>query len=129
MAISHLTIIYDGQCEVCQWSRRMLERFDGKKKLVFVDLHDSAAMAAFPQVQANEAMQHMIAISPDGRIERGYDGFVLILENWRFTGLLRWIMQWRISRWAGGKIYGMIARNRYRIRWLPTCGTSCSIKH
>jgi predicted DCC family thiol-disulfide oxidoreductase YuxK len=129
MPTNDLTVIYDGQCELCRWSRSKLEQLDRQKKLTFVNLHDAAAMSRFPQIEPEEALTHMIAISDDGREARGYEGFALILEAWPYTSMLRWIMRRRLAKIVGTKIYAMIARNRYRIRWLPSCGTSCSIKH
>jgi predicted DCC family thiol-disulfide oxidoreductase YuxK len=106
-----------------------LEQLDRQKKLTFVNLHDAAAMSRFPQIKPEDALTHMIALSGDGREARGYEGFVLILEAWPYTSMLRWIMRRRLAKIVGTKIYGMIARNRYRIPWLPSCDTSCSIKH
>ena len=94
----HFTLIFDGQCELCQWSRRTLEKWDRHHQLHFVDLHDETAMRPFPQIHREEAMAQMIVVADDGELARGYDGFVLILEAWPHTYILRWIMRQRSRR-------------------------------
>jgi predicted DCC family thiol-disulfide oxidoreductase YuxK len=92
-----------------------------------VDLHDPSAASRFPQVERDEAMRWMQAVDAEGRIFSGADAWARIgmaLPGWK---LAAWVLLVPGIRWAAGRIYKWIARNRYRWNKEACADGSCAI--
>ena len=112
--MAELTVLFDGSCNLCRGSAARAKRFDKARRIEFLDLHDPAAQQRFPQVDREEAMRRMQAVDLNGRVFSGSDAWArigLLLPSWN---LIAWILLVPGIRWAAGKIYAWIARNRYR---------------
>lgn len=109
-----LTVLYDGSCSLCRASVARLRRFDTRRRVETLDLHDPAAVTRFPQIDRDQAMLSMQAVDRRGRVWSGVDAWAQIgslLPGWN---LLAWVLAVPGIRWLAAKAYDWVARNRYR---------------
>ena len=106
------TLIYDGECGICQQAVRLLKRWDREQILHYVPFQDGAAVARFGiALPALAAAMHLIL--PDGRVYPGADAVPELLRL--FPGK-RWLAP--LFRIPGvlpiaRRIYAWIARRRH----------------
>jgi len=109
-----LTVLYDGSCSLCRASVARLRRFDPHQRIELLDLHDAAAQARFPQVDREAALRWMQAVDPQGHVWSGAEAWAhigMLLPGWN---LVAWLLLVPGIRWLAAKVYGWVARNRYR---------------
>lgn len=120
------TILYDGQCRLCQRSVRLLQTLDWLGRLHFADARDPANLAATdPPLQPERLMEEMHAVTPTGKVYHGYGAFRCIA--WRVPLL------WLIAPFLcipgvpaiGQRIYLWVARNRFHL--VPCHDGQCRI--
>lgn len=112
--MAELTVLYDGSCSLCRASVARVQRFDRRRRIEFLSLHDPSAQARFPQIDREVAMRWMQAVDTHGHIWSGADAWArigLLLPGWN---LLAWVLLLPGVRWIAAKIYTWIALNRYR---------------
>jgi predicted DCC family thiol-disulfide oxidoreductase YuxK len=122
-----LTVLYDGNCKLCRASVARLQRFDTDHRIEMLDLHDASAAARFPQVDREVALRLMQAVSADGRLSSGVEAFAEIgrlLPGWKW---ISWLLLVPGIHWAASKIYGWVARNRYRWNSSACADGSCNL--
>lgn len=111
--------LYDGQCVICNTSRRLIGAFDKAGRVEWLDLHRREEVAArFPDLN-HAAMMGEIHVVADGKLYRGFKGsrrlFRAVPIWWPVYAILRLPV---IGDWLGPWVYKLIARNRYTInRW------------
>ena len=125
--MTDLTVLFDGSCNLCRASAARVRRFDRANRIEFLDVNDPVAQQRFPQVNREEALRWMQAVDSNGNAFGGSDAWARIggrLPGWR---LIAWLLLVPGIRWTAGRIYGWIARNRYR--WnREMCGDgTCSV--
>jgi predicted DCC family thiol-disulfide oxidoreductase YuxK len=90
---AHPTLIYDGECGICQQAVAWLRRWDREHVLHFVPFQDEAAVRAFGiELPALAAAMHLIL--PDGRVLAGADAVPELLRLFpgkRWLAPLFWI--------------------------------------
>lgn len=106
------TLIYDGDCGICQQAVARLRRWDREHVLRFVPFQDQAAVRAFGiELPALAAAMHLIL--PDGRVFAGADAVPELLKLFpgkRWLAPLFWIPGvLPIAR----RIYARIAARRH----------------
>ena len=111
------TLIYDGDCGLCQQAVKLLRRWDREHVLRFVPFQDGPAVAQFGiALPALAAAMHLIR--PDGRVYAGADALPELLRMFpgkrgpffRIPGVLP------LAR----RIYAWIAiRRRCLVRGIP----------
>jgi len=84
------TVIYDGECGICQHSVDLLKRWDREHMLRYVPFQDEAAVARFRiALPALAAAMHLVL--PDGRTLAGADA---VPELLRLLPGKRWLAAW-----------------------------------
>jgi predicted DCC family thiol-disulfide oxidoreductase YuxK len=84
------TVIYDGECGICQQSVDLLKRWDREQVLRYVPFQDEAAVARFRiALPALAAAMHLVL--PDGRVFAGADAAPELL---RLLPGKRWLAVW-----------------------------------
>ena len=118
-------VLYDGQCELCRRSVRLLRRLDWLGRLSYVDVRTQGNRTALP---LERLLAEMHLLPPEG--SEIYHGF----------GAFRW-MAWRLPLlWPvapllflpgvpslGQRVYLWVARNRFRL--VPCHGGVCTVDH
>ena len=113
------TLIYDGECGICQQAVALLRRWDREHVLRFVPFQDTAAVARFGiALPALAAAMHLVL--PGGRVYPGADAIPEVLRLLRgkrwFAPLFRIPGVLPLAR----RIYAWIAvRRRCLVRSIP----------
>lgn len=127
-------VIYDGQCQFCQSQVRRLAWLDsvgrlwgGGGRLAYLSLHDPQVAARFPDLTHDMLMEQMYVVDAQGRRHGGADALRYLSRRlpvlWPAMPILHLPGSARLWR----KLYGAIARQRYR--WnKPACdGDACTV--
>ena len=125
--MADLTVLFDGHCSLCKASVARARRFDSKRRVEFVDVHEPSVRERFPQVDPEIALRWMQAVDARARVFSGVDAWArigLLLPGWN---LLAWILFLPGVHWLAGKIYAWIARNRYRWNRELCADGTCSV--
>lgn len=111
--------IYDGQCVICNTTRRIVTRLDWVRRVEFLDLHQQDEVAQrFPDLD-HGAMMGQIHVIADQRVYAGFNGTRRMLRDLPLALPLWAILHLPIvGTWLGPKLYQFIARNRYEINRL-----------
>ncbi|TVR24377.1 MAG: DUF393 domain-containing protein [Anaerolineaceae bacterium] len=115
-----LNAIYDGQCVICNTTKRLVKALDWFNRVTFVDLHQHAVVAQrFPFIDQQAAMGEIHVVDDANRVFAGFAGTRRLLRalplGWPLYLLLRLPI---IGGWIGPAVYRFIARNRYAINRL-----------
>jgi predicted DCC family thiol-disulfide oxidoreductase YuxK len=120
-------VLYDGSCQLCQRSVRLLKQIDWLKKLHYQDCRDIVNLPVC-DIPLDPALlleqMHVVAINR----KRSYAGFAAFRwMAWRLP--LTWCIAPSLylpgARWLGNKIYLWVARNRYHL--VPCKDGICTI--
>jgi len=117
--IAEPTLIYDGECGICQQAVALLRRWDREQRLVYVPFQDGAQVARLGlALPALAAAMHLVL--PDGRVYAGADA---VPELLRLLPGKRWLIPFfRIPGVLplARRIYAWIARRRHcLVRGIP----------
>jgi predicted DCC family thiol-disulfide oxidoreductase YuxK len=109
------TVFYDGMCPICRKSKRTLERLDWLGRLTYADIHDRKfAEAELPGVTYADMLREMWVKRPDGKHFGGFKAFramaAVLPLCWPIVPFL-WLPG---AAFVGKRVYGFIARNRFR---------------
>jgi predicted DCC family thiol-disulfide oxidoreductase YuxK len=116
----HAVAIYDGNCVICNTTRRIVGAFDWLRRVEFLDLHNYAEVAErYPQIDLVAAMGQVHVVADSGKVYGGFEGMRRMLREVPL-GIPLWALLHLpvIGSWLGPEIYRFIARNRYAINRL-----------
>ena len=122
-----LTILFDGHCALCRASAARVRRFDSRRRIELLDLHEPSVSQRYPKIDRQQAMKWMLAVDSQGRIYSGADAWArigLLLPGWKFVA---WILLVPGIHLLATNIYAWIARNRYRWNRTICNDDSCSV--
>lgn len=130
-----LTALYDGNCVICQSACATMRALDWRRRITFVDLHDSDSWRRqFPHLRADALMGEIHVMDQAGELYSGFRASRRMLKEVPL-GLPLWLLlQLPGTGWLGRRVYRFIARRRYRInrllgRPLPDCvEESCALQ-
>lgn len=121
------TVIYDGLCPLCIRSMVVLDAFDLRRRLRFVDLEREwpAATALAPQITPAEARHAMHVVGPNGTVYRGYFAFRELARVLPGMWPLLPLFHAPFADSLGPGIYSLVAENRGRaVCRAETCTTA-----
>jgi predicted DCC family thiol-disulfide oxidoreductase YuxK len=108
-------VIYDGHCQFCTAQVRRLHRWDGKKRLAFISLHDPFVADHYPDLSIEQMMQALYFIDRYERRHRSASAIRVISRRlpklWPLALLLHIPLTLPIWNWG----YQQIAKRRYRL--------------
>lgn len=115
-----LNAIYDGQCVICNTTKRLVKVLDWFNRVDFLDLHQHAIVAQrFPFIDQQAAMGEIHVVDDENRVFAGFAGTRRLARAlplaWPLYILLRLPI---IGNWIGPAVYRFIARHRYAINRL-----------
>ena len=109
------TVLYDGQCRFCRGQIAMLRRFDPTGRLRFLSLHDPVVAGEFPELGPEELAREMHIVDTRGRCRSGAEAVRYLSRQlpllWPLAAPLHLPGSLPLWNW----LYGVIARNRFRI--------------
>jgi predicted DCC family thiol-disulfide oxidoreductase YuxK len=122
-----LTVLYDGSCTFCTTSAARVAHFDRRRQIELLDLHEPSVSQRFPQVDRDIAMRWMQAVDSRGQVFSGVDAWARIGQLLPGWNLVAWLLRVPGIHWLAAKIYGWIARNRYRWNRQLCADGSCAL--
>lgn len=130
-----LTALYDGYCVICQSTRRTVKVLDWFNRVEFLDLHDTQQVETrYPELDFDDLMGEIHVIDREGQLFAGFDGTRRMLRELPLGFPLWLILKLPGMTRVGKRVYGYIARHRYRINRffgvdLPDCvDGACKVK-
>ena len=114
-----LTVLYDGNCVICQSTCDAMRALDWRKRIEFVDLHaDVAWRDRYPSLTGERLMAEIHVVDEAGSIYGGFAGSRRMLREVPLGWPLWLLLQLPGSDAIGRRVYRFIARRRYRINAL-----------
>jgi len=121
------TVLYDGQCPLCQKSIAILKRLDWRRRLSYHDARDVAHLPATPlALDPAVLLDEMHVLTPDRQhAYRGFRAFRWIAGRLPLLWAL-WPMLFLPGvPWLGNRVYRWVARNRYNL--VPCHDGACAV--
>lgn len=121
------TVLYDGRCDFCRRSVRLLQKLDWRGGLQFADGRDRANLPPTTEpLDPRRLLEEMHVVTPDGR--RVFHGFAAFR---RIAGLLPPL--WPLLPflyvpgvpWLGQRAYLWVAKNRFHL--IPCHDGQCQV--
>lgn len=114
-------VIFDGRCGFCTSQARRLDRWDSRRCLSFLSLHDPRVARNFPDLSHEQLMEQLYLIDPCGRRYGGAAAFrYLSLRLPRLRPLAPLLhIPFSLPIWQWG--YRQIAKRRYRLQAAEAC--------
>ena len=102
---------YDESCAMCQASKRFVTRIQRRNAPIeWRSLGDAPACG----LDGHDCGDAMKVQSPDGRLHEGFYGVRMLLGR-TWLGFLKPLLFIPGVPWLGRRVYGWVARNRYRL--------------
>jgi predicted DCC family thiol-disulfide oxidoreductase YuxK len=115
------TVVYDGQCKVCNRLVGVLRTWDKPGMLELTPFQNTSVLSRFPWIPAEEYAKAMQLVGPGGKTWAGAQAIEQLLEILPRGGMIGWVFKVPVVGWLFDKFYRWFARNRYRFG----CGEHC----
>jgi predicted DCC family thiol-disulfide oxidoreductase YuxK len=115
------TVVFDGQCKVCNRLARMLKRWDKYREFEVVSSQTPGVQARFPWIPPRAYIEALQLVGPGGRTWQGAAAIEQLLDVLPKGKLLSWVFSIPFMRTLADRFYRWFARNRYRLG----CGDHC----
>ena len=110
-------LIYDGQCRLCVTAKEGLERLEGARldgTIRFVPYQSEEAARCLGSEYRPGRPDVAFLVDADGRVSRGLDAFLPMLEGLRGGRMLLALMRVPVLKPLAYLAYRIVARYRYR---------------
>jgi predicted DCC family thiol-disulfide oxidoreductase YuxK len=115
------TVVFDGQCKVCNRLARMLRKWDRYREFEVVSSQTPGVQARFPWIPPRAYIEALQLIGPGGRTWQGAAAIEQLLDVLPKGKLLSWVFSIPFVRPLADRFYRWFARNRYKLG----CGDHC----
>ena len=105
-----VTIYYDGLCNLCSGAINTIAESTQKERFTVFDVTNGPLP---PNVSREEALRNMYAVDTEGRLYKGADAVLKILEEYPNSRWISYIGRMPVVRQLAALLYWFIARNRY----------------
>jgi predicted DCC family thiol-disulfide oxidoreductase YuxK len=120
-------VIYDGQCRICTAQIECVARWDTRRRLAFLSLHDPEVYERFPDLVHEELMQRMVVVDAQGRRHVGAAAVRVIARAvprlWILTPFM--YLPGTLPLWQWG--YDQVAKRRYWFNRHACDGGTCHL--
>ena len=106
------TLIYDGECGICQQAVALLKKWDREHVLRYVPFQDGAAVLRFG-IALPKLAAAMHLVFPDGRVYPGADAIPRLLDRLPGKRWLAWLFHIPGVLPLARRIYAWIAIRRH----------------
>lgn len=108
------TLIYDADCNLCVFSKEMIERWDRRRAVRFLHYEDPVAFRLQPDLVGAEHLDAFRFIDREGRAWKGPEAAVHLLRTLPLGRPLAWMLTVPGAYGIAERFYAWVARNRYR---------------
>jgi glyoxylase-like metal-dependent hydrolase (beta-lactamase superfamily II)/predicted DCC family thiol-disulfide oxidoreductase YuxK len=114
-ATTAYTVLYDGQCEICQAGVSWLRILDRKRRTDCVPLSAEALASLGSRLSLENCLRQLHTVTPEGRVYVGWDAVACLARLCPSTWLAGVLGQFFPLRTLGQLLYGFVAANRYSL--------------
>ena len=109
------TIIFDGECRFCRKQVDRIRLYDRHNLFDYVPRQTEGLDDRFPQLREGDFNTGLRLIEPDGAVSIGADGIYQIARRLPRLWMVAWL--YRVPGLTGvfRRMYGWIARNRFKL--------------
>ncbi len=118
------TVVYDGQCKVCNRLVTLLHKWDKRKEIETIPSQNSTVPARFPWIPLAAYREAMQLIGPGGRTWQGAAAIDQLLTILPGGWLIGWVFRVPVLGKLLDKFYRWFARNRFKFG----CGEHCQLR-
>lgn len=115
------TLVYDGDCAVCNRFIRVVKRWDRQAQIDCIPSQNPCVRARFPWIPPEAYADAVQLIGPNGRTTQGAPAIEDLLGILPRGWMLAWIFKLPLVGRLADRLYRWFARNRYRFG----CGDHC----
>jgi predicted DCC family thiol-disulfide oxidoreductase YuxK len=116
------TVVYDGQCKVCNRLVGLLRQWDTGREIEMVPFQNTSVLSRFPWIPPEEYAKAMQLVGPGGRTWQGAQAIEQLLRVLPHGCLFGWVFRVPLAGRIIDRLYRWFARNRYKFG----CGEHCS---
>lgn len=120
-------VIYDGQCRFCRSQVKRLNRWDWRKRLSFVSLHDPLVAERYPNLTHDQLMAEMTVVTSDGQQFGGAASIQYLARRLPPLYLAYPFLNFPFTLPLWSWIYRAIAKRRYKLAGRDCENGSCQI--
>jgi predicted DCC family thiol-disulfide oxidoreductase YuxK len=116
------TLLYDGECPLCLRAVSRVEAWDREGRVGLLPTQDPGVGERFPWLSEEALMGSIHLVGPGKETWEGVgavEELARILPRWRWAA---WLFRLPLVRPLGRRVYGWVARHRYRM----SCDHHCS---
>lgn len=114
-----LTALYDGNCVICQSTCASMRALDWRRRIEFVDLHESERWrGCYPELSIDELLGEIHVLDESGDLLSGFGASRRLLRELPLLLPLWLLLQFPGMGILGPRAYRFIATRRYRINRL-----------
>lgn len=107
------TLIYDGECPLCQAAREWIERRAMPEEFDYVACQSPERAERFPGVSEAQCMEAMQLVTPEGEVYAGADALPRILERLKGWRWLAKVLRLPVVSALSPHAYRFIAKRRH----------------
>jgi predicted DCC family thiol-disulfide oxidoreductase YuxK len=119
-------VVYDGACRFCIEQAQRLERLAGKR-VQLASFREPGVLERHPQLTRAACERALQLVLPDGTVRSGADAVVHVLGLRAGFAPLRWLYRVPGLRQLIDLGYGIVARNRFRLRGEVCADDACRL--
>jgi glyoxylase-like metal-dependent hydrolase (beta-lactamase superfamily II)/predicted DCC family thiol-disulfide oxidoreductase YuxK len=109
------SVLYDGQCEICQSCVSWLKALDHDNKTMCLPISAEVLSAVDSRLLMDECLRQLHVVTPEGETRVGWDAVACLARLFPSTWLIGTLGQWIPFRNIGRLLYGFVATNRYSL--------------
>lgn len=118
------TVIFDGDCRVCNRVARVLRKWDNDRLLEVVSSQQPGVTDRFPWIPPRAYLDALQLVAADGLTWQGAAAIEQLLTVLPRGRLIAWVFRVPFVRALADRFYRWFARNRYRLG----CGAHCQAR-
>jgi predicted DCC family thiol-disulfide oxidoreductase YuxK len=107
-------IVYDGECQFCQWSIRRIQKLDGGNQFEYLPRQANEVDVRFPRLAESDFNTGLRLVSESTRVSVGADAIYEIYRRMSPFHLITWLYRVPVFSTFFRVCYGLIASNRHR---------------
>ena len=109
------TVLYDGQCEVCQACVSWLKTLDRRHRTVSLPINAETLSALDSRLNLDDCLRQLHVLGPRSELYVGWDAVASLARLFPSTWLIGTLGRRFPLRNLGHALYGFVARNRYSL--------------
>jgi predicted DCC family thiol-disulfide oxidoreductase YuxK len=119
-------VVFDGACRFCVTQAQRLARLVGER-VRLESFREPGVLERHPQLTRAACERAIQLVEPDGTVRSGADAVVHALALRAGLTPLRWLYRVPVLRQLVDLSYGLVARNRFRLRGEVCADDACRL--